>query len=87
MTFKEAIDYLQPVADNTPLTGYGKALDMAIEALRKAEEGAVPVVRCRECWFCENGFCFNRNIGCGAATPKRNPDDFCSYGERRADND
>ena len=43
---------------------------------------AVPVVRCRECKYCEP-----ENYHCdhpmGTAAPlKRKPDDFCSYGER-----
>ena len=38
MTYKEAREYLQPVADNTPLAGYGEALRKAIEALREMEE-------------------------------------------------
>lgn len=45
-----------------------------------------PVVRCRDCSMYEAGFCFSRYIGCGSVTPQRSPDDFCSYGERRADN-
>ena len=49
MTYKEAIEYLQPVADNTPLTGYGAALTAAIYALHMMDEGAVPVVRCKDC--------------------------------------
>ena len=38
MTYKEAREYLQPVADNTPLAGYGEALRKAIEALESVEQ-------------------------------------------------
>ena len=37
MTNKEAIDYLRPVADSTPLVGYGAALNLAIKALETVE--------------------------------------------------
>ena len=39
MTYKEAIESLQPVADYTPLASYGAALNMAIDALRKVDAG------------------------------------------------
>lgn len=43
---------------------------------------AVPVVRCRNCKHCdpENHHC-DHHMGT-AAPLRRNPDDFCSYGER-----
>ena len=48
----------------------------------------VPVVRCRDCKHCdpENHHC-DHHMGT-AAPLRRNPDDFCSYGERKdgADN-
>ena len=37
MTYKEAREYLRPVADSTPLAGYGAALSKAVEALEKVE--------------------------------------------------
>lgn len=37
MTIKEAIDYLQPIADNAQLAGYREALDVAIDAMREVE--------------------------------------------------
>ena len=46
---------------------------------------AVPVVRCRECKHCdpENYHC---DHPMGTAAPlRREPDDFCSYGERKED--
>ena len=43
---------------------------------------AVPVVRCKDCkWCSQSGLC-NLYI---SFTPSMKPDDFCSYGERRAD--
>lgn len=37
MTLSQAIAYLQPIADSTPLTGYQKALSVAIDAMREVE--------------------------------------------------
>lgn len=44
---------------------------------------AVPVVRCRECKHCdpENHHC-DHHMGT-VAPLRREPDDFCSYGERK----
>ena len=61
------------------------------KALRCIEQAptvdAVPVVRCRECKHCdpENYHC---DHPMGTAAPlRREPDDFCSYGEKEgADN-
>ena len=46
---------------------------------------AVSVVRCRECKHCdpENYHCDHHM--CTAAPLRRKPDDFCSYGERKDD--
>lgn len=38
MDLKQAIDYLQPIADSTPLAGYGAALAVAMDAMRYAEQ-------------------------------------------------
>ena len=56
--------------------------EMEIESLPSAD--VVPVVRCVDCRRCSydplfNYFWCNLTIG----TRKVNPDDFCSYGERR----
>ena len=48
---------------------------------------AVPVVRCRDCKYCdpENYHC---DHPMGTAAPlRRKPDDFCSYGERKEGDD
>ena len=49
------------------------------------------VVQCKDCIFWEkgtrdDGFCFSRYVVCGSLTPRRNPTDFCSYGERKEPN-
>jgi hypothetical protein len=38
MTYKEAREYLRPIADNHPLGGYAAALEKAMEALEKVEQ-------------------------------------------------
>lgn len=35
MKLNEAIDYLQPIADSTPLTGYSEALAVALDTMRE----------------------------------------------------
>lgn len=37
MTVKEAIDYLQPIADSTDIAKHGEALRVALDAMRDAE--------------------------------------------------
>ena len=82
MTYKEAREYLQPVADSTPLAGYGAALSKAIEALEMAES----VVRCKDC---KHYLPMDGTVGmglCAVAFAGAQENAFCSYGERRADN-
>ena len=38
MTYKQAREYLQPVADNHPVTGYAVALTTAIRALEEVDQ-------------------------------------------------
>lgn len=38
MTTKQAIAYLQPIADNAQLSGYQEALSIAMDAMREVEE-------------------------------------------------
>lgn len=38
MTMKQAIAYLQPIADNAQICGYLEALNMAMEAMREVEK-------------------------------------------------
>ena len=42
MTLKQAIDYLQPIADSAQLAGYSAALAMALDALREKQERENP---------------------------------------------
>ena len=47
---------------------------------------AVPVVRCRECNHYEMGVClkiYDDGAASSYAWQERNPNDFCSYGERK----
>lgn len=41
MTTKEAIAYLQPIADNTSLSGYQAALKVAMEAMRERDKQCI----------------------------------------------
>lgn len=75
MTNKEAIEYLQPVADNTPLTGYARALNLALDALRKVDK----IVSCKDCVM--HGHCSAED----AFKLVRIENPFCCVGERRAD--
>lgn len=80
MTFKEAREYLRPIADNTPLTGYGAALETAMKALEQADK----IVHCCEC---KNHYASyygvrNKCVLTGVIMP---PHGFCYYGERRAE--
>ena len=76
---------MQPVADNTPLSGYGAALTAAIYAMHQMEEGAVKVVRCKECKHYEIT-CYEYMCNRWEDWLPTEDDDFCSYGERRSDN-
>ena len=71
---KEAIEY----------TLVGDAASMAERVIdRQPTVDAVPVVICLECKHCdpENYHC-DHHMGT-AAPLRREPDDFCSYGERK----
>ena len=48
---------------------------------------AVPVVRCRECKLWLNSKLFPHNHYCIRSERVAYPDDFCSYGEKRCDED
>jgi len=55
MTYKEAKAYLQPVADSTPLAGYGAALAAAIRALDDVDKLKEDLRASNDrCKFCEN---------------------------------
>lgn len=62
-----------------------KANNCRSEVIAKTEVSPV-VVLCKDCVYWEkqqreDGFCFNRYVSCGSLTPRREPTDFCSYGE------
>lgn len=55
MTNKEAKTYLQPVADNTPLVGYGAALTVAVRALEDVDQLKEDLRSSKDrCKFCEH---------------------------------
>ena len=83
MTYKEAREYLQPVADSTPLAGYGAALSKAIEALELAES----VVRCKECKHMNIVGVGYRGCKVWERIQTMGDDGYCCFGERRADNE
>lgn len=72
------------------LTGY--SLDTYEDVQYVADEliakGVLPVVRCKDCihWYDREGVCL-KIYSDGAVSPyawqDRNPDDYCSYGERK----
>lgn len=60
--------------------------DMLLNVLKAEQIDAVHVVRCRECIHYETGVClkiYDDGAASSYAWQKRNPDDFCSYGERK----
>jgi hypothetical protein len=67
--------------------GYGEILTDPRRFAEMVEDAptvdAVEVVRCKDCKrYSQSGLC---NLYCNISLPM-NPDDFCSYGERRTDN-
>ena len=56
------------------------------------EDGKVDVVRCKECASyearsnCQCGYCWHWDYETGESPNRVDGDDYCSYGERRADN-
>ena len=67
--------------------GISDADILAKEEIRDAPTiDAVPVVRCKDCKHYDMGVCLkiysDGNVH-SAAWQSRNPDDFCSYGERK----
>ena len=60
--------------------------DLAEDFYRIPAANVAPVVRCKDCKHYDMGVCLkiysDGNVH-SAAWQSRNPDDFCSYGERR----
>lgn len=86
MTYKEAREYLIPIAANCVLPQYAAALEKAMEALELAES----VVRCKDCkqygGVAFGNVCRRWSAPLAGMKNCTKPDDFCSYAERRADN-
>ena len=81
-------------SDKAIVLGSGKALEIAYALLKKKVADAptvdaVPVVRCKDCKHYDMGVCLkiysDGNVH-SAAWQSRNPDDYCSYGERKENN-
>lgn len=48
---------------------------------------AVPVVRCKECWYYQNAKLNKKGfLICPASCTEITEDDYCGYGERKEDN-
>lgn len=58
---------------------YYKGFQYALKTIEKIKPAAevVPVVRCKDCKFWDFGDCYRLELS--------RPDDFCSYGERKAE--
>ena len=86
MTYKEAREYLIPIAANCVLPQYAAALEKAMEALDIAES----IVRCEECkqygGVAFGNVCRRWSAPLAGMKNCTKLDDFCSYAERRADN-
>jgi hypothetical protein len=78
---------LNKLPQRVPYDRYGKGfndcLDQVLDAVE--EKDLVEVVRCKDCkHLTEDGFCWEKiKAVVGYKIP--NPDDFCSYGERKGE--
>lgn len=82
MTYKEAREYLIPIAANCVLPQYAEALEKAMEALELAES----VVRCKECKHMNIVGVGYRWCKVWERIQTMGDDGYCCFGERRADN-
>lgn len=78
----EAIKNIEQFCD---IPRYAK--DEAEQIIRETNTvDAVPAVRCGECTYCEENCSCVHYFGCNIPEESRvfvEPDDFCSYGERK----
>lgn len=85
MTIDRAIEILNPEHREhyDGMDEVNEACRMGMEALER-ERNAVPVVRCRDCEYLVNA-AVNANgfLICGVSGMEITPEDFCSYGERK----
>ena len=78
-------------SDKALVLGSGKSLEIAYALLKKKVEDAptvdaVVVTRCKDCKHYDLGVCLKIYSDGNAQKDSwqtRNPDDFCSYGERK----
>lgn len=78
-------------SDKALVLGSGKSLEIAYALLKKKVEDAptvdaVVVTRCKDCKHYDLGVCLKIYSDGNAqkdSWQSRNPDDFCSYGERK----
>ena len=88
----DADRYSFPTLHRKELNDYMKGWNACLKSvLQQPTADVVEVVRCRDCkyrkldkLFQEKHYCYLRNVNGGKYC---NDDDFCSYGERRTDND
>lgn len=70
--------------------GSSEGEDKYLEAVKTIKEKCIPVVRCKNCTHYDLGVCLKIYSDGNAhfeAWQSRNPDDFCSYGERKVVDD
>ena len=78
---QDAIDEINANADDLeqnggiPFAQGARAMAIVVEQMPPAD--VVPVVRCKDCEY------FNIRHWCNLNETDFNPDDYCSYGERR----
>ena len=71
-------------AKNAGKEDYAKIFEVFIDWVsREPTISAVPVVRCRECVHNHPEFVGNETQWCELCRTTINPDDFCSYGQRK----
>ena len=84
------LKFYEPSDEEWRVTG-GTALRLIHTAVNNAPTvDAVPVVRCKNCTYYDLGVCLKIYSDGNAhfeAWQPRNPDDFCSYGERKVVDD
>lgn len=86
----EIIDGLIFIKDGTKVMSERETINKACDILAKVERGElVEVVRCKDCnYYYKERNSFYKNCcshGMSGLT-ERNPDDYCSFGERSGEN-
>lgn len=81
------IEHITRYMDEDELLHHSRPLAIAYLAL--TEDDSVPVTRCKDCAHYDLGVCLKIYSDGNAqkdSWQSRNPDDFCSYGERKGNN-